>query len=226
MQATKTMLTLGSALVVAGAASSAQAVDVFFGENSSAPVENPAISLSPDATSGSLYVLVNTDPEGYAFNNGSLGVSVSSSVPGVVSITDATMSNPSFFGGFAERWTATSVVGVGPDGVDELLGLAVGTAGLDGGLPAEGENGDLNFNANGDFVFAKIDYDVIGLGSTTLEIGEIGRQGDFLAQGGVGDVSDDVAFGTATLSVIPEPTTAVLLGMGGMAVLTRRRSRA
>ena len=223
MRAMKSMLTLGSALVVAGATGSAQAVDIFFGDNASAPVDNPAISLSPDATSGSLYVLVNTDPEGYAFDNGSLGVSVSSSASGVINITGATVFNPSFFGGFAERWTSTSVVGAGPDGVDELLGLAVGSAGLDGGLPAEGENGDPNFNANGDFVFAKIDYDVIGSGSTILEIGEIGRQGDFLAQGGVGDVSGDVAFGTATISVIPEPASLALLGLGGVALLGRRR---
>ena len=56
--------------------------------------------------------------------------------------------------------------------------------------------------------------------------------GDFLANDfGLFNAAGDGFFSgeiteTANVVPIPEPTTAVLLGMGGMAVLTRRRSRA
>jgi len=179
------------------------------------------VSLDPAADnyatpsgSGTVDVLVDTAPENYTFANGTLGVSVASSNPGVIAITGATVYNPSL--GFVDRWAAATTAGIAADGIDELLGTSVNTPALDPNAPKDGPNGT--------YLFATIEYDVIGEGTTDLTLAPISRAsgGVFLVSEGT-DVTADADFAGSTITVVPEPATLSLMALAGLAAIRRRR---
>jgi hypothetical protein len=181
------------------------------------------ISLSPSSNSvdplggGSFDVLVDTAPENFTFANGTLGVSVAVSDPGVIQITSAEVFAPEFFGGFVKRWSSAPVNGLNDDGIDELLGISVETAGLDAGVTGNEDGPD------GTFIFATFTYDAVGLGTAELTLAPISsRSGEFLVSGGE-NVAGSATFQGATVEVIPEPASLALLGIGGLALIRRRR---
>lgn len=200
--------TLAAAALMLGIGVSASAASIGFSETE--------VNFGSNAgQTGTLQVLIDTAPEGFTFANGAVGVSVTSSTPGVIQITDATVFTPDFFGGFVERWTSGSVQNLTADGIDELLGLSVNTAGLDGGVDGNADG------PGGTFLFASIDYTVVGEGSTTLSLGEIARDG-FIVDSNQ-DVSGSISFGQSTFTVVPEPTSLALIGLGGLLIARRRR---
>jgi len=186
--------------------------------DSNAPT--PSVNLDIADGTGSLYVMVDTSPEGFTFQ--SFAVKVTSSTSGVIGITGAEVFNPTFFGGFVQRWDDGGAVAnsVSTDGIDELLGVAVQTSGLVAPGPADA--GDPNVDTAGNFVFARFDFDILGVGSTELALSEIDR-GTFIVDSG-SDVADDVTLTGTTVNVVPEPATVGLLAMGGLLMVRRRRA--
>jgi len=201
----------GLALMVACSATaipaaSTEAASVFFRTTASNGMTPSPLTLLETDAAGAVYVMVDTGPEGF-------GVSVASSAGGVIGFTGATVFNPTFSGGSLARWLddpllggGVRVDGVSADGIDELLGASLspidGTVGLDPTRPAAGDNGQPNFDVNGNFVFAQITFDVLGTGVTELSLGLIDRPGDFLSSGDAGDVAGQVLLGTATIEVV------------------------
>lgn len=199
--------TLAAALML-GISVSASATSIDFSETE--------VNFSSNAgQTGTLQVLIDTTPENFTFANGAVGVSVTSSTPDVIQITDATVFTPVFFGGFVKRWISGSVQNLSADSIDELLGLSIQTAGLDSSIDGNADG------PSGTFIFASIDYTVIGEGSTTLSLGEIARDG-FIVDTGQ-DVSGSINFGQSTFTVVPEPTSLALLGLGALSLMARRR---
>jgi len=162
---------------------------------------------------GTMEVIVDAD---FTHKNGGLGLSVALSNPGVIEITGATVLTPDFFGGFVKRWSSGTVANLTGNSIDELLGLSVETAGLDNSLPGNAIGGTQ-------FLFAEIQYTVIGEGTTDVGLGLISsRPGVFISSEG-DDVTNAYAFQGIGVEVVPEPSSMALIGLGGLALLRRRR---
>ena len=162
---------------------------------------------------GTMQIIVDAD---FTHKNGGLGLSLALSNPGVIEITGATVLTPEFFGGFAKRWISGTVANQTANGIDELLGLSVGTAGLDATIPG-------NPIAGSQFLFAEVDYVVVGEGTTNVGLGLISsRPGVFISSEG-DDVTGAYGFQGIGVEVVPEPGSVALIGLGGLALLRRRR---
>ena len=82
-------------------------------------------------------------------------------------------------------------------------------------------NSDFRAGANG-FLLAQVDFDIVGSGTANFDfiLGEFG-----IANSAVGPLNPDFAGSTATVTVeaIPEPSSTVLLILGAVGVVARRR---
>ncbi len=201
-----------TAAFVASAVSSASAAEVSL---------LPSTNIFPDASgqTGTIQLIVDNSTDPLTFADGVLGVAVSSSNPGVIEFTGATVFTPSFFGGFVDRWSAGTVLNLTEDTIDRLQGTSISTAGLDGSIGPNVDGGGPNL-----FLFAEIEFTVVGIGSTDIVLGNI-PGGAFLTQGGLGDVSGLVSLGSTQITVegIPEPATLALAGFAMVGMLCTRR---
>jgi hypothetical protein len=132
------------------------------------------------------------------------------------------------------RWTSVSVNPLTPES-DAIAIAAVSQAGagtpgfnpLNDGFhlnPGSAINGTLDpgYDAAGHaFLHGQIDYNFNGAGTTifNLEASPLG------ITVGHDDISSQFTYGFATVTVVPEPMSFVLLILGGMAVAGRPRSR-
>jgi len=107
--------------------------------------------------------------------------------------------------GFVEGITAT-------DG--RLFAASFQTNGIIAGNTADP---DFRAGANG-FLLARVDFDITGLGDVNFDfiLGELG-----VVNEGVGPL--DPTFASGTLSVIPEPSSAIVLILSTVGLATRRR---
>jgi hypothetical protein len=175
------------------------------------------VQHAPGTPTGSIYLYV--DPaSGADYSSGGIAVSVDSSNPGVIAMTNVDVFEPTFSDG-GQRWSSTFVNGLGPDDVDEIGGMALQTMGLV--APSEPDPGDPNQGANGNYAFARIDYDILGPGTTSLGLGPIAREGQFIVSN---SESVPMEFDPADITVIPEPASLTVLGASGMLLLRRRRN--
>jgi hypothetical protein len=224
---TKIVTGLVSAMLILGGSAAAQAYTIYLSDiapTSAAPAVAAPITADV-GTSGTLYIYENGDPENYDFANGTLGVSLSSSNDSVIKFTSATVYTPEFFGGFVKRWAGTQVqLAANGTDIEILKGVSVSTAGLIN--PAAPTNGQPNTDANNsgsNYAFAEIHYEVIGAGTTTLQLGVITAQpGQFLVDGGI-NVAGEATFGSATIVGLPEPSTLGLFALGITTALRRKR---
>ncbi len=185
-------------------------------------VSSTSVFPSASGQTGTIQLIVDNTTDPLLFSDGVLGVTVSSSNPGVIQFTGATVFTPSFFGGLVDRWSAGTVLNLTNDTIDRLQGTSISTAGLDGNIPDNVDGGGPNL-----FLFAEIEFTVVGTGSTDIILGEI-PGGAFLTQGGLGDVSGLVSLGSTQITVegiIPEPTSLALASLGLIGVLATRRRR-
>ena len=72
-------------------------------------------------------------------------------------------------------------------------------------------------------MLATIDYDIVGQGTTEFSLSLQDANGN--PGQGIVDLPGFVnpTFGSATLTVVPEPSSAILLIMGSVAMVTRRK---
>ncbi|TWU28216.1 PEP-CTERM sorting domain-containing protein [Bythopirellula polymerisocia] len=153
---------------------------------------------------GLLDIVYDPAPQGASFQNGGLGLQLTSGTPGVIEFTSAEVLNP------AGRWTAVQA-SFGADAASPLNGFSVGSPGLPTGATS---------------IYAQVGYKVLAAGSTLLSIGVQGE--DPIFDGSQGDLSSATMLGTAEVRVagapIPEPATLALVGMSLIGLVVRRRN--
>ena len=204
--------------------------DFFFSFSEGGPNEDQAMNFDL-GDSGSLYLYWSTN--GPADSDLSVGafVDIFTTSSGVIQFTSAETFD---FGiniagtPIGNRWLDENGGGgsVGPaesvaaDFINELSAFTV--TGGPGILEANAGNPflDEGYNADNDgFLFGRIDFDVIGVGTTAVT----GAAGE--GQIVNGDTVVDATFTTATISVskIPEPSAVALLSLGLTVLVARRR---
>ncbi len=118
---------------------------------------------------GKLRVIYNGGTANHAFENGGIGLKLTSSNPGVIKFTDAEILNDD------QRWLIAAARGIGDDAVAELFAMSLFTPGLAGTGPQ---------------IFAEIEYSLLGPGFTDLALDIQGE--DPLVDNSVGDVSSGI----------------------------------
>ena len=126
-------------------------------------VVEPALEFGD---TGKLRVIYNGGTENHAFENGGIGLKLTSSNPGVIKFSDAQILNAD------GRWVVATARGIGDDAVAEMFASSLLTPGLAGTGPQ---------------IFAEIEYSLLGPGFTDLALDIQGE--DPLVDGSVGDVS-------------------------------------
>lgn len=172
---------------------------------------------------GSAFIWVNDD---VSLDTGAF-LDISSSAPNVIKFTGGQVFNPDIvISGTSiavnTRWSVTNRGTISDNFVNELRGFRVITG--TGILPSQAANAggllvdSLHDISSSAFLFARLDFDVVGSGETTLTIAE----GDGLI------VNDGVrlnpTFGSAKIQVasVPEPSSSILLSIGSVILCARR----
>ena len=177
-------------------------------------------------TSGSVNIYSTS-----GFNFDALDLDFFSSNTNVAVITGGEGFNP-VVGPIGDRFDSSTVTvptddGMGnpitPGSTGNLFSVAVLGTGIDAGFAPF----DPLFDANtgpagsaGSFLLARIDYDIVGQGTTEFSFG-LGDQGVLQLPG----TALNPTFGNATLTVtgVPEPSSALLLIFGSVGLFARRR---
>ena len=176
-------------------------------------------------TSGSVNIYSTS-----GFNFDALDLDFFSSNTNVAVITGGEGFNP-VVGPIGDRFDSSTVTvptddGMGnpitPGSTGNLFSVAVLGTGIDEGFAAF----DPLFDANtgpagsaGSFLLARIDYDIVGQGTTEFSFG-LGDQGILVLPA----TPLNPTFGNATLTVgVPEPSSARLLIFGSVGLFARRR---
>ena len=178
-------------------------------------------------TSGSAFVWVD---ENFSIDTGAF-LDVMSSNTNVLEFTGAEVFNPDIllFGTtpLDSRWQSAGEQGVSAGLIDELNGFAVteGTGIIPTNVPGVLDGMGLDFvddlydaSSNG-FLFARIDFDVVGVGNATISL----ATGDGLVVNNDVELSPSYGAASVTGTAIPEPTSATILALGLAGLVTRRR---
>ncbi len=157
-------------------------------------------------TTGQLQIQYNPLPEGnITFADGGIRLALTSSVPGVIKLTGATILDA------AARWgNSVQVLGVTDNSVGQLNAFSVGNP----GLPSSASS-----------IFATVNFEFLADGLTQLSLGVQGE--DPLFDGVLGeDVSNRVALLGASLknTTVPEPATLAMVGISLVGLAFRRRN--
>lgn len=213
-------MAIGLTLGISGLA---RAQSIFFSEvgtvGGGATAGDPLVTHTTAETNGSLFIWVTDEHR----VNQSFALDLSSATPGVVQFTAAAVFNPFVDLGIPavsdDRWQGVSAPTVSANSISNMTGVAV-TEGF-GFNTAVSIYDPLYDSVAGAWLFARVDYSILGVGLTTLH----------LAVGAIDIVDNGVSvaglfdYGTATIEVIPEPMTlALLLGAASVGPLLRRRS--
>lgn len=184
----------------------------FFSEADSvgggATISNPAILQDATEGVGSLFLWASDD----ARVNTTFALDVDLLAgSGVIELAGVVVFAPT------GRWSTVSSGTASADAITDINGLALnfglGPYGLDTANPDALYDADANA-----FLFARIDYNILSEGTATLGLSE----GDTLIVDGVDQVP--FSYGTAQITVVPEPSTALLLlGLAGLAMRRQRR---
>ena len=167
------------------------------------------LEAAPGATTGSVNIYSR---QGLDWNAADLDFSVSDT--SVAQITGGTGFLPSTLIG--DRFDSNIVTTAADGSGGNLFSVAILSTGVN---PAfEPFEDPAFFNATDGYLLATIDYQIVGSGTTDFSL-SLGNQGVINLPS---EIIDPV-FGNATLSTIPEPSSAILLLMGSVAVVARRK---
>lgn len=208
----KKILILLSMILIPAAAPSLSRGDFIYSTSGTNALAGSTLNLT-QGDSSSLYVWVSTNP-GQTLTGISFNV-LSSSAP-VVSATGHFVENPAT-GATTTRWTSITVGGLNTSGnlvnnhrAFYLPGLTNGTG--------------ISTSGPADFVlYSTINFNATAIGSTELSF--TATTAGVSQLGGGGNIWNSIPKGTATINVsaIPEPGSAALLALAGLAIAFRRR---
>ena len=174
------------------------------------PASN-AQTVDISTTSGSVNIYVAPDSFGIL----AADINFFSSDTSVAQITGGTAFNPTTI--FGERFDSSVVTVDGSGASGNLFSVAVlgRTTGID---PNLGQF-DPQFNDVDGFLLARVDYNIVGAGTTefSFDLGPLGILATPLG------ITIDTVFNSATLTVVPEPSSALLLILSSVAMVARRR---
>ena len=179
---------------------------------SEAGAPNPASNAQTvdiSTTSGSVNIYVAPDSFGIL----AADINFFSSDTSVAQITGGTAFNPTTIIG--ERFDSSVLTVDGSGASGNLFSVAVLATGIN---PNLGQF-DPQFNDVDGFLLARVDYNIVGAGTTEFSF-DLGPQGIFATPLGI---TIDTVFNSATLTVVPEPSSALLLILSSVAMVARRR---
>ena len=184
-------------------------INFLFGGSVAAAGGTPGASTlnAGGAQSGTVNIFASADSDINA-----LDLNFFSSDPSVAVFTGGTAINPTTIIGPRFDSSVVSVEGDGASG--NLFSVAVLGTGLNPGFIGFDDDAD----AGDGFFIASIDFDIVGQGTTEFSFG-LGGQGII----NLPDIVITPTFGSATLTTVPEPSSAILLVMGSLAMVARRK---
>ena len=232
---TRTLVAL-ALLVFCSTSVSAQDLEVFLSFTQGSDANTGTASVSDGSGTAFLYLSNNSGLESLEPSGlDNFDLEFTNSDDAVIQFTAATLLNPSLpFGGI--RLNPGSVAELCSDDSmicsdDSRTGRIAGVAFFEEGIRsvfadvAFDATFDDTIGANGAFLIAEIDYDIVGTGTTVLSLNE-GEEG-FLSFASPEDFLDvNLRGGSLTVAnaiAIPEPGSAAILALGLMGLLTRRQ---
>ena len=234
---TRTLVAL-ALLVFCSTSVSAQDLEVFLSFTQGSDANTGTASVSDGSGTAFLYISNNSGLESLEPSGlDNFDLEFTNSDDAVIQFTAARLLNPSLpFGGI--RWNPGSVAELCSD--DSMICSDDSRTGRIAGLAFIDEEGirsvfadvafdatfDDTIGANGAFLIAEIDYDIVGTGTTVLSLNE-GEQ-RFLSFAFPEEFLDvNLRGGSLTvanaIAAIPEPGSAAILALGLMGLLTRRQ---
>ena len=187
---------------------------------------NPHVNHVPGEAPSSLFVWVTDE----LLINQSFALNATLSPGGVIAFLGAQLFNPDVDSqNFPDsafkstRWQGTGGGVVTPLSITNFNAVSVTLGeGIDPANNGTGTFQVLDFGydvAAGAFLLGRIDYEIVGEGLATLSL-SVGP-GDIVTNGA--SLAGQFDYGSAVISVIPEPASLLLLTAGGLALLRRRR---
>jgi hypothetical protein len=205
---------LVAAVILVGSSQFASAQDLFWSFESESAVTSVNEQLG---TSGTAYLFSDR-----LLPFDAIDLNFTTSDASVILLTDGRSFNEPFptLGGSAFNSSEVTIEDGGASG--NLFAVNVTQNGIN---PAITEMFNPHFDAgvgpNGAVLLAAVNYDVVGLGDATLDLA-LGPQGILVFIGLL-----DPTFGSATLTVdaVPEPSAMLLLMLGSVGLVARRKRR-
>lgn len=159
----------------------------------------------------------------YIFSDGPFGfdaidLDLITSDPSVLQITGGTVFDSTFNMIGSTRFDVSQLTTDGIGG-GRLFALNFAQNGVNPTLgPLFDPDFVANFGASGGALLAQVNYSIVGEGTATLGFA-LGTNGAFQFP----DIDLDPSFGTATLIVLPEPTSIALLLLGSVGLVAPRK---
>ncbi|MEX2545863.1 MAG: PEP-CTERM sorting domain-containing protein [Phycisphaeraceae bacterium] len=233
---------IAAAAVLAMAGSASANPQIYLSTSNEDPtISAPTVMLEP-GESTTLYIWVIPGEAGNVGREGGLSLSIGADIPGLLTATGAEIYNPQVVPFPPQgRWTLPLGEGTLNDlSVEGSLVQSLTAISATSSVGIDSQAGEFDLDpmydaSTGAFLHAQIEIQATGIGSTDLWMavgsGRIVVDGAPLSPifgvdaEATGSLAGDRSAGAvANITVVPEPGSLVLLGLGGLTLLRRRRA--